>query len=79
MVADLVPKSAKTQSIGLYWSARSVGVMWASPVGALAWIVGDKFSPGIGPLATFSLATAFGLLGAALFFTRFGRSPDSSG
>jgi MFS family permease len=74
MVAELVPQNMKTQSIGLYWSARSVGVMWASPVGALAWILGDRVSPGVGPLATFALAGIAGLAGAVLFYTRFGRS-----
>lgn len=74
MIADLVPPDVRTQAIGLYWSVRSAAVMWASPVGAVAWIVGDRISPGVGPLATFSLAGAVGLLGAALFFTRFGRS-----
>ncbi len=74
MIADLVPPDMKTQAIGLYWSIRSAAVMWASPVGALAWIVGDRISPGVGPLGTFTLAGLAGLAGAALFFTRFGRS-----
>lgn len=74
MIADLVPSEVKTQAIGLYWSVRSAAVMWASPVGALAWIVGDRISPGVGPLVTFALAGLVGLLGAGLFFSRFGRS-----
>lgn len=74
MIADLVPPEMKTQAIGLYWSVRSAAVMWASPIGALAWIVGDRLSPGIGPLATFALAGLAGLLGAGFFVARFGRS-----
>lgn len=73
MIADLVPPDIKTQAIGLYWSIRSVAVMLASPVGALAWIAGDRLVPGAGPLFTFSLAGAIGLLGAAAFYSRFGR------
>jgi MFS family permease len=73
MIADLVPAELKTQAIGLYWSVRSAAVMWASPVGAIAWIVGDRLSPGSGPLVTFSLAGVFGLFGAVVFFARFGR------
>jgi len=73
MIADLVPPDVKTQAIGLYWSVRSVAVMLASPVGALAWIAGDRLVPGAGPLFTFSLAGAIGLLGAAAFYSRFGR------
>jgi hypothetical protein len=47
--------------------------MLASPVGALAWIVGDRLIPGAGSLVTFTLAGAIGLLGAAAFYSRFGR------
>jgi MFS family permease len=74
MIADLVPPDVRTQAIGLYWSVRSAAVMAASPVGALAWIVGDRVSPGTGPLVTFCLAGAVGLVGAAVFFFRFGAS-----
>ena len=73
MIADLVPPDVKTQAIGLYWSARSVAVMWASPVGALLWILGDHWRPGVGPMVTFGAAGLIGLLGAAAFFMRFGR------
>ena len=73
MIADLVPPETRTQAIGLYWSVRSLSVMWASPVGALLWIAGNRASDGIGPAATFLTAGVVGLLGAALFFMRFGR------
>ncbi len=72
MIADLVPEDLRTQAIGMYWSARSVAVMWASPVGALLWLLGNHFRPGLGPLFTFLTAGLVGLLGAALFFLRFG-------
>ncbi len=72
MIADLVPVDMRTQAIGMYWSARCVAVMWASPVGALLWLLGDHFHPGLGPLITFLTAGLIGLLGAALFFLRFG-------
>ncbi|RIK66782.1 MAG: hypothetical protein DCC65_08625 [Planctomycetota bacterium] len=75
MIADLVPADVKTQAIGLYWSVRSVAVMWASPVGALAWIAGDRIEPGAGPHVMFGLAGVVGLIGAGLFFVRFGRAP----
>ncbi len=74
MIADLVSPDVKTQAIGLYWSVRSAAVMWASPVGAAAWIVGDWLRPGAGPACTFCLAGVVGLIGAALFMLRFGRS-----
>lgn len=77
MIADLVPPNVRTQSIGLYWSVRSLAVMWASPVGALAWIAGDHLRPGTGPYITFTAAGVVGLLGAAVFFLRFGRPVPS--
>ncbi len=77
MIADLVPPDVRTQSIGLYWSIRSAAVMWAAPVGAIAWILGDRISPGTGPLATFYLAGTLGLIGAAVFFLRFGRNLET--
>lgn len=74
MIADLVPPDVRTQSIGLYWSVRSAAVMWAAPVGAIAWIIGDRISPGAGPLVTFTLAGTLGLIGTGVFFLRFGRA-----
>ena len=74
MIADLVSPEFRTQAIGLYWSARSAAVMWASPIGALLWLLGNHFRPGLGPAVTFLAAGAVGLLGAALFFASFGKT-----
>ncbi len=74
MIADLVPREVRTQAIGLYWSARSAAVMWASPVGAVLWIVGERIAEGGGPMATFGAAGLVGLTGTLLFFLRFGRN-----
>lgn len=78
MIADLVPPDVRTQAIGLYWCVRGLAVMFAAPVGALLWIVGNRFHPHAGPLVTFTAAGLFGLLGAAVFFIRFGRSSTSA-
>lgn len=77
MVADLVPPETKTQAIGLYWSARSVAVMLASPVGALLWVLGDACHAGLGPVLAFSAAACVGGIGAGAFFARFGRPRTS--
>ena len=77
MIADLVPPDVRTQAIGLYWSARSVAVMWASPVGALLWIAGERLRPGAGPLLAFSAAGVLGVIGVAAFFAHFGRERTS--
>ena len=76
MVAELVPADVKTQAIGLYWSTRSVSVMWASPVGAVLWLLGQRWRPGMGPVLTFGAAGLVGLLGAIMFFARFGRGSE---
>jgi len=76
MIADLVPHDVRTQAIGLYWSVRSLAVMWASPVGAVLWVLGDYWRPGFGPTLAFSTAGIAGLIGVITFFTRFGRRPD---
>ena len=73
MIADLAPSEVKTQAIGLYWSARSVAVLWASPVGAVLWILGDRYRGGFGPVLTFTTAGVIGLVGVVAFFLRFGR------
>lgn len=78
MVADLVPTDVRTQAIGLYWSVRSMAVMWASPVGAVLWIVGDRWKPGAGPAVAFFSAGAVGLIGVAAFFVYFGRDRSSN-
>jgi len=74
MIADLVPPDFRTQATGLYWSVRSLAVMWASPVGALLWIVGDRLAPGSGPTVAFAGATLMGLIGVGMFYRRFGRA-----
>ncbi len=73
MIADLVPPDVKTQAIGLYWSARSVAVMLAAPVAAGLWIAGNNFREGFGPTLAFSIATLLGVIGASVFFVRFGK------
>lgn len=73
MIADLVPPDVRTQAVGLYWSVRSVAVMFASPVGALLWIAGERYARGGGPMATFLTAGVVGLVGAAIFYRRFAR------
>jgi MFS family permease len=76
MIADLVPPDVKTQAIGLYWSVRSVAVMWASPVGAVLWILGNRLAPETGPHWTFGAAGAIGLIGAGIFYLKFGHHGD---
>lgn len=73
MIADLVPAEARSQAIGLYWSARSLAVMLASPVGGVLWILGNRWEAGWGPWLTFGTAGLLGLLGAGWFALRFGR------
>ncbi|MEK6675551.1 MAG: hypothetical protein AABZ47_07845 [Planctomycetota bacterium] len=72
LITDLVPAEVKTQAIGLYWSTRSAAVMWASPVGAAVWILGDAVWVGTGGVITFLFAGAIGLIGAGLYM--FGSS-----
>lgn len=74
MIAELVPAEAKSQAVGLYWGVRSLAVMAASPIGALLWIVADRWQPGAGPHAVFASAGIVGIIGAGLFFRRFGRA-----
>ena len=74
MIADLVPAEVRTQAIGMYWSTRSAAVMWASPVGAALWVLGDHWRAGAGPTLTFLGAGLLGLIGATTFFARFGRA-----
>lgn len=72
MIADLVPSDVRTQATGLYWSVRSAAVMLASPVGAVLWIMGDRWREGWGPVAAFGAAGVIGVVGAVMFFVRFG-------
>jgi len=77
MIADLVPPDVKTQAVGLYWGVRSLAVMLAPPIGAVLWIIGERIQSGAGPLVTFNAAGLIGLIGAAVFFLRFGRAPGA--
>ncbi len=79
MITDLVPPEVKMQAIGLYWSARSLAVMWASGVGALLWVLGERLQEGFGPSLAFGTAGLLGLIGAILFFMSFGRTRAQSG
>ncbi len=76
MIADLVPPEVKTQAIGLYWSTRSAAVMLAAPVGAGLWILGNNVKEGLGPTLSFSVATLLGVIGAFVFFARFGKTEE---
>ncbi|MCH7632165.1 MAG: MFS transporter [Planctomycetes bacterium] len=79
MITDLVPPEVKTQAIGLYWSARSVAVMWAAPVGAILWVLGQRIESGFGPVLAFTTASLVGLIGAILFYIRFGKASGDTG
>jgi MFS family permease len=74
MITELVPQDVKTQAIGFYWSVRSMSVMLASPVGAMLWIAGERWTAGAGPVVSFLSAGAVGILGAGVFLLRFGKS-----
>lgn len=76
MIADLVPKDVRTQATGLYWSVRSIAVMWASPVGALLWVAGERIKEGFGPTLAFGTAGAVGCIGVGLFYRRFGHRAE---
>lgn len=73
MIADLVPADVRTQTIGLYWSARCVAVMPAPLFGAGLWILGNGWREGLGPHLVFWTAGTVGLLGAVAFYAQFGR------
>lgn len=64
LVTELAPAAYRTQAIGVYWSARSVGVMLAPLAGGLLWLW-------VGPDAVFWSAGALGIAGAALFYLGF--------
>ncbi len=64
MITELVPADCQTQAIGIYWAARSMGIVPASLVGGLVWSLA-------GPRAMLWCAGALGMLGAALFYLRF--------
>jgi MFS family permease len=64
MVTELAPPTFRTQAIGVYWSARSVGVMLAPLVGGLLWVL-------VSPEAVLWTAAAVGAVGALWFYARF--------
>lgn len=70
LITSLLPRAVRAEGVGLYWGLRSVAVCWASLVGALVWYA-------FGPEVLLYLATAFGGLGAAVFYG-FARSPEGA-
>jgi len=80
MIVDLIPAELKTQSIGIYWSSRSVAVMLAPLVGGGIWVAGNLlmgYEPadptGPGPVAMLLASSFFGLLGVIYYYARFGK------
>jgi predicted MFS family arabinose efflux permease len=72
MITELVPPAFRTQAIGLYWAARSVGIMLAPLAGGLIWVA-------FGPEAMLWSAGALGLAGAILFYLRFAAPAPNQG
>jgi MFS family permease len=72
MVTELAPHAFRTQAIGVYWSARSIGVMLAPLAGGLLWV-------NLGPDVLLWCAGAVGLAGAAWFYLRFAGAPRQAG
>lgn len=70
IITELVPADCRTQAIGIYWAARSAGIVPASLAGGLIWYLA-------GPKQMLWCAGAVGVLGAVLFYLRFagGRRP----
>ena len=64
MITELAPPALRTQAIGVYWAARSVGILPAPLVGGLIWLF-------IGREAVLWSAAALGMAGAILFYARF--------
>lgn len=74
MITELVPDDVRSQAIGLYWAVRGAAVMLAAPVGAALWVAGESLRPGAGPVTLFTIAGLVGLVGAGIFYRRFGRA-----
>ncbi len=70
MITELAPSEFRTQAIGVYWAARSVGIMLAPLVGGIIWV-------SIGPAAMLWSASALGLIGTILFYARFSGTDDA--
>jgi MFS family permease len=68
IITELVPRDARTASIGVYWSVRCLAVAPAPIVGAILWL-------SAGPTAPFVVASALGTVGALLFVLRFRAAP----
>jgi MFS family permease len=73
MITELAPPALRTQAIGVYWAARSVGVMLAPLVGGLIWYCFDS------PEAMLWCAAGLGAVGAGLFYVRFAGAAPSAG
>lgn len=72
MITELVPGDCRTQAIGIYWAVRSAGIMPASLLGGLIWVLAS-------PEAMLWCAAGLGLLGTAFFYWRFAGSKAASG
>ena len=80
MIVDLIPPAQKTQSIGIYWSARCVAVMLAPLVGGAIWLgtnaafgVGLADATGPGPYAMLLASSLCGVAGVIYYYRRFGK------
>ena len=80
MIVDLIPPGEKTQSIGIYWSARCVAVMLAPLVGGAVWIGANLAAgaapddpAGPGPLAMLGASSLCGIAGVVYYYARFGK------
>ena len=80
MIVDLIPPAQKTQSIGIYWSARCVAVMVAPLVGGAIWVGANLLAgaaaadpAGPGPLAMLAASSFCGIVGVIYYYARFGK------
>lgn len=64
IITEMVPADRRTQAIGVYWAARGLAIAPASFVGGLIWYFA-------GPRSMLYAASAFGAVGAGLFYLRF--------
>jgi len=80
MIVDLVPPEQKSQSIGIYWSARCLAVMSAPLVGGAIWVganhltghaPGDATGPG--PQVMLLASGLFGVIGVVTYYAKFGK------
>ncbi|MFB3893859.1 MAG: MFS transporter [Phycisphaerae bacterium] len=80
MIVDLIPPAMKTQSIGIYWSARCVAVMLAPIVGGAVWVGANLVAgrsavdpTGPGPFAMMLASSLCGAVGVVYYYARFGK------